>query len=373
VTGNDSDATDNTPQPETEGTPPADAHRSIRQATVAELRAHGRIARVLALVAVAAVIGAAYVAGGSPSAADHTVMDATEQSAVLAGGNAAVAAPVPAATAATLGAPTKNGAILAPAAAATTAVDGTSSTTGQDQALAAADASQIVKTGQMTLEVTDIDAALTKAQSAISGLGGSVDSSSRDGTGDQATASITFRVPVGKWDSALSALHKIGTKVLSEQTGASDVTGQVVDLNARLDNLRTTEAALQSIMGRAVAIADVIAVENQLSNVQGQIEELTAQIAHLKDQAAMSTVTVAFQLPAQTVTTQATQDWTLGSQVDQAGAALVRIGQGLATMGVWCLIVVLPLAGAALALFLILALARRIFGRARRRSAAIEA
>jgi hypothetical protein len=290
--------------------------------------------------------------------------------------NAAGFAGAPAATAAGVPEPGKNLAAATPQTgpvARGAGVAGTTSTTAQDPALTAAAAVQIVKTGQMTLEVNDIDAALTKAQTTISALGGYVDSSSRDGTGDQATASITFRVPVAKWDTALSSLHKIGTKVLSEQTGSSDVTAQVVDLNARLTNLKTTEAALQAIMGRAVAIADVIAVETQLSNVQGQIEEITAEINQLKDQAAMSTVTVVFQLPAQTVTTQATQDWTLGGQIDQAGAALVRIGQGLATIGVWILIVVLPLLLAVFVLFGILALGRRIFGRGRRRDAAAGA
>lgn len=373
MTGNASDSTDNTTKPETGATPPPTVRHSIRHAAFSWLRAHNRMAGAIALVAVAAAIGAAYVVGGSPTDAHLASSANTRSTALLAGNVSDGAVAMPAATAAGVQEQTKNGAILAPAAAATAASDGTSSTTGQDQALTAAETTQIVKTGQMTLEVSDIDAALAKAQSAISGLGGSVDSSSRDGTGDQATASITFRVPVAKWDAALSDLHKIGTKVLAEQTGASDVTGQVVDLNARLANLRTTEAALQSIMGRSVAIADVIAVETQLSNVQGQIEVLTAEIANLKDQAAMSTVTVTFQLPAQTVTTQATQGWTLGSQIDQAGAALVRIGQGLATIGVWSLIVVLPLAAVALILFGILALARRIFGRSRRRSPAIGA
>ena len=366
MTGNDSDSTDNDTQPETPANRPASARRSIRRAAMAQVRAHGRMARVIGLVAVAAVVGAAYVVGGPPTTAG------AQRTSVLLGARAAngVVA-MPAATAA--GVPEFGK--MVPAAAPTGALDGSSgvsatgTSTAQDQALTAAEAAQIVKTGQMTLEVNDIDAALTKAQSTIAKLGGYVDSSSRDGTGDQAMASITFRVPVGQWDEALSALHKVGTKVLSEQTGSSDVTAQVVDLNARLDNLKTTEAALQAIMGRAVAIADVIAVETQLSNVQGQIEEITAEINQLKDQAAMSTLTVTFQLPAQTVTTQATQDWTIGSQIDQAGAALVRIGQGLATIFVWILIVVLPLSVAALLLFGILALGRRIFGRARRRDA----
>jgi hypothetical protein len=204
-------------------------------------------------------------------------------------------------------------------------------------------------------------------------MGGVVDQSNRSGTGQDAIASITYRFPVDKWDAALPALRKIGSKVLYEQTGSTDVTSQVVDIQARLDNLHVTEAALQAIMARASAIPDVIAVETQLSQTQGQIEELTAQRDNLKNQAAMSTLTVTFQLPAKTVTTQATQDWTLGSQVDQAGAALVRIGQGLATMAVWLGIVVVPIGIALLLLLGLAKVTRRIFGRRRSGDAAVGA
>ncbi len=48
-------------------------------------------------------------------------------------------------------------------------------------------------------------------------------------------ASVTYRVPVARWDDALTALRKLGSKTLSEQTDTSDVTSQVIDLDARLD------------------------------------------------------------------------------------------------------------------------------------------
>ncbi|HEU6440052.1 MAG TPA: hypothetical protein VFC12_06395, partial [Terriglobales bacterium] len=76
--------------------------------------------------------------------------------------------------------------------------------------------------------------------------------------------------------------------------------------------------------------------------------------------------TVTFQLPSKTVTSQAAQDWTLSGQIDQAGAALVRVGQGLATIGVWLLVVVLPIGLAVLFLLAIVALLRRIFRRGKR-------
>jgi Flp pilus assembly protein TadB len=87
----------------------------------------------------------------------------------------------------------------------------------------------------------------------------------------------------------------------------------------------------------------------------------------------MSTLTVSFQLPTSTITSQATQDWTLGAQVDQAGAALVRVGQGLVTIVVWVCVVVLPLALAVFVLFAIALLIRRILRRGRRGSTAVGA
>jgi hypothetical protein len=227
----------------------------------------------------------------------------------------------------------------------------------------------IVKTGQMNLEVADIDKAIAAAQSVVSAAGGNVSSSNRSGSDQYASASITYRIPVARWDATLAALRKVGSKVLTEQTGASDVTMQVVDLNARIDNLQKTEAALQSIMARASSVPDVLAVETQLSQTQGQIEELTAQRDNVNDQAAMSTLSVTFSLPGPTVTTQATQDWTLGSQVDQAAAALVRIGQGIVTLVVWAVIVVVPVGIGLLILLVLFMIARRIGRRGNRTEA----
>jgi hypothetical protein len=233
-----------------------------------------------------------------------------------------------------------------------------------------ADTSLIVKTGQMTLQVASLDSAVSQAQTQVTGMGGYVASSTRSGSADNASATLTYRLPVAHWDEALSDLRKLASKVVSEQTDSSDVTSQAIDLDARLSNLKTTESALQAIMARATAIPDVLAVEQQLSTTQGQIEQLTAQRNHLGDQAAMSTVAVTFTLPNETVTTQTAQGWQLGGQIDQAAAQLVRIGQGLVTIVVWAVIVGLPVLLALLILFVAWRLSRRLMGRGHRPDAA---
>jgi Ca-activated chloride channel family protein len=323
---------------------------------VAGSRAHVRA--ILVVAAVLAAVGAGYTIGTPSGGTQASVNSLNTQSERSAAGAQAGFSQFGAALSVTKGTPT-DASSAAPSAAPA----------GQDQLAATLDASLIVKTGQMSLEVSDLNSAVSKAQAAVAGMGGYVAQSSRSGSDANASATATYRIPVARWDDALAALRKLGTKVLSEQTDSSDVSSQAIDLDARLANLKTTEAALQGIMARASAIPDVLAVEQQLSTTQGDIEQLTAERSHLGDQAAMSTVAVTFQLPSETVTTETSKGWELGSQVDQAAAQLVRIGQGLATIGVWAVIVGLPVALALLILFLAWRLTRRLLGRGRRAGA----
>jgi hypothetical protein len=201
----------------------------------------------------------------------------------------------------------------------------------------------IVRTGQLDLQVADLEAAIRDAESAVTAVGGYVAGSQRSGEADKASASVMFRIPAARWTEALDALRKLGTKVLAEQTSSQEVTAQVVDLGARLANLRVTEAALQGIMDKATKIPDVLAVQEQLTGVRQQIEELTAQQQTLQDQAALGTLTVSFTPPPAVAVTQVREGWDPAREIDQAAAALVGLGQGLAGAGIWLLIVGVPI------------------------------
>jgi Domain of unknown function (DUF4349) len=221
----------------------------------------------------------------------------------------------------------------------------------------------IVRTGSISIEVAKIDPAMLQVRTAISGMGGYVSDSDQSNQGDQQMASVTYRIPVARWQDAVDAVEGIATKVDSAKSNAQEVTGQVLDLGARIDNLKTTEAALQAIMARATKIADVLDVESQLSDVQGQIEQLSTQQAHLKDQASLATLSVLYALPPTPATVETSRAWDPGAQLDQASSALLGIGQALASAGIWLVVVGLPIGLVAL---LLLALAIFIGRRIRR-------
>ena len=152
---------------------------------------------------------------------------------------------------------------------------------GGDGVGAPIDDARIVRTGTIDLEVGDVGTALTKARDGIRAMGGYIGASSTQNDGDTPIASVTYRVPSDRWEDALDLLRGIsgpGTKVVAERTDAIEVTGQVIDLQARIKNLRAAEASLQEIATKAVKISDVLEVQAQLTNVRGQIEQFERSI-----------------------------------------------------------------------------------------------
>jgi hypothetical protein len=211
--------------------------------------------------------------------------------------------------------------------------------------IAAVDDAKIIRTGTMSIEVSDVGAALRTARDAIVGLGGYVGASTTSNDGDQPSAQITYRIPAAKWESALDLLRGLNgltTKVVTEHTEAVEVTSQVIDLQARIANLRASETAFQGIAARATKISDVLEVQGQLTQTRGEIETLTAQLKDLNDRAGYASLTVQFNVPVLAVEV-AQKGWDPASVVDEASASMVSVLQGLATAGIWFAIVWLPI------------------------------
>jgi len=209
----------------------------------------------------------------------------------------------------------------------------------------------IIRQGTITIQVADIDAALADAGRAVVSLGGYESGSARSGRGDEARAQVVYRFPASSWQAALVAIRGVGEEVLDEESRTTDVSAEVVDLEARIRNLQVTEAAMQSIMDRATVIKDVLGVQAELTHVRSEIEQLSSKAAHLREQAAMSTLSVGFVLRPTPVIARQEARFDPGREAEAATARLVGMLQGLAVAGIWFVIVWLPV----LVLFAIIA------------------
>ena len=137
----------------------------------------------------------------------------------------------------------------------------------------------------LAIKATLLDGQFAKAQSIAAFLGGFVERSDQS----RGLASITVRVPVAQFDAAIKQLSNLG-RVTDRSERGDDVSAQFTDLEARVRNLSAQEGVLQDLMRQARTIPDTISVQQQLSAVRQEIEQLTGQRNLLDNQTSFATV-----------------------------------------------------------------------------------
>jgi hypothetical protein len=135
---------------------------------------------------------------------------------------------------------------------------------------------RIVRTANVDLEVGKgrLNATINQATDVVRRAKGIyVGSSTSVPSGEPASGQVTFRVPVDAFEPVLRELKGLGT-YRGEKSSTDDVTNQYVDLNGQLAAWRAQERVYLRLLDRARSVTDVIAVQNQLQQVQSNIERL---------------------------------------------------------------------------------------------------
>ncbi len=146
---------------------------------------------------------------------------------------------------------------------------------------------QISYTGWMSLEVEDVPSAAREIASRAQALGGYVASSSVE----EDSGSVSVKVPADSFGNLLSQVRGLG-EVREERINANDVTDQIVDLQARLDNARAEEERLLELYSMATDVSDLLEIERALSDVRERIEVLQAELQNLESSVTYATLTV---------------------------------------------------------------------------------
>jgi hypothetical protein len=169
---------------------------------------------------------------------------------------------------------------------------------GEDAAGGTADDAELddrsmITTGWVSITVDDPVEAAQQAVDLTDARGGRVDSRTETpGTDAQPpSASLTLRIPSDDLDPFLAELRELGT-VTSVSMNGSDVTQQRKDLDGRIDALTASVDRLQQLLSEATTIADLIAIESELTTRQAELDSLTQQRDALVDQVDYSTINV---------------------------------------------------------------------------------
>jgi hypothetical protein len=224
-------------------------------------------------------------AGAAAACSGSAASSSSSAGTAVAGGAAAAPAAPAAAAPSAAGSSTRYGAVAGPNNAAS-GVAAKYAPAGQ----------QLIYTAQLTVRAASVSPAVSRATSIVSAAGGYVSAeNASDGQGQpsQASATVTFKIPVAAYPAALAALSGggLGTQLsLSQQ--AQDVAQQVADVGSRVASDQAAIAQLRELLKHAGDVSSLLSVQNQIDTQESDLESMLAQQNALNRQTAYATVTL---------------------------------------------------------------------------------
>jgi hypothetical protein len=226
----------------------------------------------------------------------------------------------------------------------------------------------IIRTGDLSLEVEDAEAALGQIRSLAASLDGFVAGTNMWQVDERMRGTVTLRVPAESFDAAMEQLKDLAVEVHRENASSQDVTEEFTDLDARLRNLEATEqellALLTEVREETRRAEDVLAVHRELTDIRGQIEQIKGRMQYLERSTALATINV--ELIPQEEVQIVEAGWQPNQTLREALRALVNAGQFLVDAAIWLIVFVLPVLLALLAPIVIVVVLLRRWQRARR-------
>ncbi|VAW37834.1 hypothetical protein MNBD_CHLOROFLEXI01-1609, partial [hydrothermal vent metagenome] len=187
----------------------------------------------------------------------------------------------------------------------------------------------IIRTANLSLLVANTEEAIaTITRMAEENGGWVVNSSIFQYYEDAKTGSITIRVPSSGFNSALEAMRGLAVEVESENTTGQDVTEEFVDISARLANLEATADRVRSFLDETRNVEEALAVNQELSRLESEIEAMKGRLQYLSQSASFSTIMV--DLTPDIVSQPIDTSWKPAETFRNAAESLVDALQGVA-------------------------------------------
>jgi hypothetical protein len=156
---------------------------------------------------------------------------------------------------------------------------------------------EIESTGTIGVRVASghVQSALNKLSSFVTHDDGFVNSSQAvmgsEAHGAFSSGTIVLEVPQDSFKLLAAQAQEVG-RTTSVTTNSNDVTSQYVNLQARIDALKVSLNQYLKIMTHATSISGILAVQNQINQIQSQIEQDQGQLNVINHETTYAELTV---------------------------------------------------------------------------------
>lgn len=197
----------------------------------------------------------------------------------------------------------------------------------------------IIRTAQFSIVSDNVQSSVDRLTNFATSAGGFVTNADVTNIERAPYATVSFRVPVERFEETRTFVRSLGPKVVSESTTGQDITEQYVDTAARLKNLRASEEQFVAIMKQAVKVEEVLQVQQQLERVRGQIEQAQGRLQYFERSAKLATFNVTISADEEDLPIiDPVERWRPLAITKAALRSLVQTFQGLGTKLIWIII-----------------------------------
>ena len=154
----------------------------------------------------------------------------------------------------------------------------------------------VIRTGTLTVEVERFTDAERRVSTIVETAGGYIEQSSASLDGTVKSGWFRVRVPQNEFTAVIAKFEELGT-VKQKEMGSEDVSAAIVDMEARIANLRRQELRLGELLSQAKTLDEILRVENELNRIRYQIESYEGQLKYLQNRVALATIALSLKEP----------------------------------------------------------------------------
>jgi hypothetical protein len=193
----------------------------------------------------------------------------------------------------------------------------------------------LIKNATLSLEAPDARKATDRLTGLVRAVKGYTSDAheSVDGLGAR-TVIIQARIPFPQFDQVMQQVETLG-KVLDKQVTAEDVTVEFVDTQAKLRNLKKTEARLLDHLSKTGKLSDTLLIEKELNRVREEIERLEGRLRFLAHRIAFSTLNLTIKETPRPQAITPPESFSAGQVVTDAMRSLVGFAQSIVAVAIW--------------------------------------
>lgn len=154
---------------------------------------------------------------------------------------------------------------------------------------------KIIERIYFSVQTKEFDTLMSKLEDEIKTLGGYIENSSVSGNSYEEKgnrrANFVVRVP-SKKSADLTAFVSENSTVTNKEVNTEDVTLSYVDMQSRVKALTTEKETLERLLAGATSMADVIAIQDRLTDVIYEIESYESKLRTYDNLIEYTTVTI---------------------------------------------------------------------------------